>query len=370
MTLILKLYNRFFSEGFKHNLCAALLICGFVSLSQTTNTETTDIVQATNFTVPSSTAFNLLDVNPSQIHRPGYAKDLKLDWVIKDGKIASNIAIEAQPAWLFFYKNTDYDAFSKHNYIEKVLSSVSISAGTAVKDSINSLAWGIKFNLYSEKNPLYDKEYIDSIGNFIADNKLRNKIDSLQLLHDMTEDGIKKKEYAKQLEEYKKEYTSKELVHFKKIEEYKEKYKKDNWNKTIVDLGFGMIYNYVGESLTTPDSLDFRNRGGGIWVSGNIGIGKKILINSMIKYTKISDDEMASFGANIRYGGLNTNFFVEGLYTDSSLDAFKTLSISYGGEMKLKNLLILQFGLRTSYNRNMDFRNFMPIINLNYLLDD
>lgn len=364
MISLLKLTNWFMKRFL---FILAVFINPFGAFAQSTfdSASASALAQSTNFSLPSSVAFNLLDVNPSQVYRPGFAKDFKFDWVIKDNKIVSNIAIEMQPAWLFFYKNTDYTRLLQHNFFQKTLSSLTISVGTAAKDSIRSLAWGVKANLYTGKNPIYDTAYINRIGNFEANKQITAERDSLKFLYDFETDKIKKAALEIAIEQLIQQYAKDSMAHFAAIDKYKEQYEKDNWNVTMVDVGYGRIYNYFSESI---DSLSFISNGSGVWLSGNFGIGKKILINGMVKYTKIKNIDITTAGANIRYGGLNGNFFIEGLYNYSSDNGQKKITIAYGGEFKIRKIIALQVGLRTDYSRDLKFRNLIPIVNFNYLL--
>lgn len=330
--------------------------------------------KATNFTLPSSVAFNLLDANPSQVFRPGFAKDLKLDWVIKDNKIASNIAVEAQPIWLFFMRGTDYNKLSKYNNVQKALSSLTLSLGTASKNNINSLAWGAKINLYAKKNPIYDTNYINTISDFTGRPgtrlaELNSKIGELQFEIDTvggkTVNSDKKTKVTREIDSIRKLITKDSTVHFGEIAKTIAEYEKDNWNSTLIDLGYGRVYNYLSQSF---DSLSFQSNGSGLWLSGNVGFGKHILINGMLKYTTLSGKNITTTGANFRYGNINTNFFVEGLYNFSADDNLKKITIAYGGEIKIRNMAALQFGLRTDYTKDFKLKNLIPLINFNYLL--
>lgn len=334
------------------------------TLSEATSA-TDKSVKATNFSVPSSAAFNLLEINPSQVHRPGFARDFKFDWLVKDNNLVSNIAIEAQPLWLFFYKNTDYQELKDQNLFQRSLSSLSLSVGTASKDSLRSIAWGAKINLYAAKNPIYDTDYINMIGNFFTNSAVENEFLRLRVAYDLEPDQRKKDSLLREVNLLRAAYIEDSLQHFRAIDKYKEQWEKDNWNSTIIDLGYGRIYNYLSESI---DSLSFDNQGGGVWISGNFGIGKKVLINGMVKYSKIAKNNVTTIGANFRYGGLNTNFFVEGLYNAASNDNLERFTIAYGGDIKFKTFA-LQFGLRTDYNKEFSFKNLIPVVNFNYLLN-
>lgn len=321
-------------------------------------------IKATNFSVPSSVAFTLLDVNPSQVNRPGFSKDFKFDWLVKDNKIVSNLAVETQPLWLFFYKNTSYQDLIKKKWFGKMLSSLSVSVGTSSKDSIHSLAWGAKVNLYSAKNPIYNEEYIKKIGQFFTNTPLENEYYRLKTKCRLETDEAAKNECQSQLDSLGKLYQKELEVYLKSQDGYIEQYEKDNWNSTIIDLGFGKVYNYLSESI---DSLTFSNQGGGVWISGNFGIGKKILINGMVKYSEIRKNSFTTIGANFRYGGLNANFFIEGLYNATNNDNLNKITIAYGGDIRFKTFA-LQFGLRTDYTNDFNLKNLVPVVNFNYLL--
>jgi hypothetical protein len=349
------------------SLCLIIIFSSSKVFGQPTNEtkKVTNLVQSTNFSLPSSIAFNLLDINPSQVYRPGFSKDFKFDWVVKDNKIASNLAIEAQPAWLFFYNNTPYDKFSKHTYLEKIFSSLTISIGTSTKDIIHSLAWGAKVNLYAKKNPIYDTLYIRVIGNFEANEIVSVERERLIFLIDYAQNLEEEKEFRETLDSLNTVYSKDSLDHFAAIDKFKEQYEKDNWNSTIIDMGYGRVYNYLSQSI---DSLSFQNSGSGLWISANFGIGSKILINGMFKLSNIARNDITTVGANFRYGGLNSNFFIEGLYNNISNDNLKNITIAYGGEFKINNSIALQFGLRTDYTKDFKFKNLIPIVNFNYLL--
>lgn len=349
----------------------ALLLAGLCFLSassqRTPASEATDnSVKTTNFSVPSSVAFNLLGVNPSAVHRPGFARDFKFDWLVKDNKIISNLAVEAQPLWLFFYKNTDYQKLSRQNAAARILSSLTLSLGTAAKDSLRSLAWGAKVNLYAAKNPIYDTAYIARVGQFFTNSALENQVFAKQFECDNTSlTTAQKARCQKELDSLKKEYNKELEANLADVEKYKEQYQKENWNTTIIDLGFGKIYNYLS---TTLDSLSFSDGGEGAWLSGSFGIGKKVLVNAMVKYTALAKNKVATLGANIRYGGVGANFFVEGLYQTAAAANAKNITIAYGGDIRFKTFT-LQFGLRTDYTKDLTFRYLIPIVNFNYLMN-
>src|SRR5579872_6162520 len=60
-----------------------------------------------DLSIPSTPAFTLLDENPSKINKVGFMRDFKIDWVLKDGKVPSNMAIELAPLWLLYFSKQE-----------------------------------------------------------------------------------------------------------------------------------------------------------------------------------------------------------------------------------------------------------------------
>lgn len=326
------------------------------------NETVTDTAEATNFSIPSSPAFVLLDVNPSKVNRPGSLRDFKFDWILKGDGLAPDIAIEFQPISLIFFNKVNYADYQKQ-WIKRVLSTLNISVGTAKKDDIQSIAYSLKITLINNGDPLSRKNtsYINEIKTLISDTEkkllLRRAAISNALKYNTNLAADEKVKY----EEEKKYLESKiaiiEELDEKELKKIKAKHEKDQWNATVVDVGFGQIFNYTGDTL---DTLKFEGRGIGLWVNGCTGIGKRAIISGLFKYIRIDKEDQYFGGINLRYGSSKFNFFIEGIY--ERVQSVDKNTIAYGGSYKISSDLLLEFGLRTEYNKDFKFKNLKPIV--------
>jgi hypothetical protein len=90
-------------------------------------------------------------------------------------------------------------------------------------------------------------------------------------------------------------------------------------------------------------------------------------------------------GLNIRYGSVRYSFFIEGFYTrsksavaildlngfDTGNDAFVTserIVLAYGGDLRLGNNVLLNYGIRTTVDKRLSFRGMVPIASVTCLM--
>lgn len=345
-----------------------LLLVSLNSFGQSEEEEK-KIVEATDFSVPSAPAFILLDATPAQINKPAFAKDFKFDWVFKDNKLAPNIAMEIQPVWMLFYKKTSLTEYQSQDWLPRQLSTLSFSLGTAKKDSVQSLAWAFRVNLFRARkaDPMLDTNYINSLREIIADSEYEKKInieiESVKAMIDANEDPAKKEKLIKRLDELKQILEREDDRKKNKYKEKKKEYQEQNWNATLVDIGFGKSYNYFGEEL---DELKFESRKSGIWINGCYNFGtSNFLVSGLYKY--LGGDTTTNYaGINLRYGSSRVNFFAEFVFEKNGNE--KRRNIAYGGDFRLNDLVMIQFGLRTVYDKSFTLRSLKPIVNLNWLL--
>lgn len=352
------------------------LFCGRASFAQVTEEEVKDekaskIASATDFSVPSSPAFILLDATPAKVNKPSFARDFKLDWIFNGTGIAPNIAIEAQPIWLFGFKNKSYSEYQRTAWVLKQLSTLSISVGTVKKDTIQSLAWGAKLNIFREKrgDPMENREYIDGLKELISFSphekalllRLNNYKDEL---NDLPDDSISRRaaledKIAVVEDELKQMGEESE----KEIKAKKKAFADHNWNASMIDIGYGNVYNYFGESI---DKLALQQHYSGIWLNASYNFGSdKVLLSGLYKYQG-GDSAVHYIGGNIRYGNSKINAFVE--YVHETKSEVRRNTIAYGGDFKVSDQLLVQFGLRTEYNKEFTLRSLVPLVNLNWLL--
>lgn len=337
-------------------------------LSQVTFNSEDEIVKATDFSIPSSPAFSLLDINPEKINKPGFARDFKLDWFINDYNLRPDIAFEAQPIWLFFYDDIGYNDFKEQKWYMHSLSSLNISLGTVNRDTINSLAYSIKITLFREKkgDPMLNQAYIDKIKPMITqeENQLWFEKSGLEDELSSINDNDRIKEINKRIKEIETLLAVIDEKRNKAIENAEKEFNKTYWNANVLDIGFGQVFDYNNSAL---DSLDFDSKKHAIWLNGSLGFGKRILISGLYRQYFTSDFNDFLLGANFRYGRSNLNFFVEYAYEKISENGTNT--IGYGGEYKMNNNIQLQFGVRTEYNDDFNLNKLIPMVNINWIMD-
>lgn len=325
-----------------------------------------DIPSPTSFSIPSSPAFDLLGVSPSKVNKPGFLKDFKIDWLINKNSLAPDIAIDVQPVWLIFFKKIDRNSYLNTGYALKQLSTLSLSVANTKKDSINSIAFSVKVNLYREYDPIADYELIKKLN---PDDDIKTK-DILKLKTEIEaqllfgSSDIQKDSLEKELKKYEEmlKYLDDEAK--AEAKKYSETLEKKNWNKASIDIGYGRIENYLSGNL---DSLNFFNGGNGLWISGAFGVGEEILLSGMGKYIRMNSIDSYFAGANFRYGSSDFNFFIEYVY--ESQNKVNSSIISYGGDYRLNKNLLIQFGLSTTYSKDLILKNLKPIINASWVFD-
>jgi hypothetical protein len=303
------------------------------------------ILEATNFSVPTSGAFDLLGISPTEVHRPGLTRDIKLDWVINENRLSPNIAIEAQPFWLLFNRNTSLAEY-KSSWLNQFLSRINVSLGNNSSDSTRAIAYAVKVNLFTAKDPILDEDLVGEIAKSTTLTELE-----MQLLLDP-----ENKELQKKVEDETERSK-------KKASEALKKWEKQYWNASLLEVGMGQVFNYNSDRL---DSLSFTNKGYGIWLAGVTGIGKHLMLNAMIKYSKIGEEEIFEYGGNVRYGSSKVNLFFEVLKDNQNDGNF---NIAYGVDYRLPNNLVIQASLKTRYDDNFKFNRLLPVIDLNYLMN-
>jgi hypothetical protein len=370
--------------------CLALLAVALPALLVAQ--DSTQVVTATDLTIPSSPAFVLLDVNPANVTRPGFTKDFKLDLLVKDGNILSNLAIEAKPIWILLYSDVDLPAYQGRGDLERALSTLSVSVGTAEKNDQKKLAWSAKMTLL-RKDPLLDQSYISSVGDVLNISKeeaqlrigMQVRISQIErerrkvikeinaLSGDSSTNAAKLEELEARRDSLQSCKTSEERTFEKQVGELQSSkserlkavtraYSQKHWNADAVDIGFGELYTY---DSSTIDSLKLKNQGFGVWLSFGTGLGtRNWLLCGLLKGIEIDDRLSQLYGVNIRYGGSTIDFFAEFIYEKN--DQIKKYTLAYGGEYRLDANRSIEFGLRTGLDKNVNLRSLTPVVKLNW----
>jgi hypothetical protein len=356
-----------------------------------------DEVQNVEMSIPSSPAFAMLGVNPEVVLRPSDLRSFKVDWRIKNYNLAPDLALEAQPLWHLYYKKRPLEEYARAGDFAKKLSTLSLSLGTAKIDGVNHAAYALKMNLYSENDPITDQALIEDLmaerDALLAE--LQVEIDSVLINRDLAETSEERRQLQEELQAL---YYQKQNITLEVRQKYRsviEEYQYENWNRTMLDAAFGMVYTYNNTGL---DSLTVKRAGMSFWLNGSLGIGKHGLLTGIFKYTKIIDSSNQLLGISYRHGNPKFNFFMEvayerlGNFFDPTQDAVfaeeeffadnyaedlgsgwlnfnnegsrNQYTVAYGGDFKLSRNILLNFALRTQFTNQLKMERLLPVANV------
>jgi hypothetical protein len=363
-----------------------------------------------DFTIPAAPAYQLLDANASLVGRASVTRDFKVDWSLKSYRLAPNLALEMQPVWLVTYnKNNDVSRYRKAGYLMRTLSTLSASAGTLDgNDSTRFFSYALKLNLYRSHDPLLDEQlYNDYQSSYeIALNTQRAELDSLlrdrkKMESTPERDSLDATILRKENELYQFRKTFRDQLK-QRQDEYRAKY----WNASYVDIAWGRAFSFNPKLADRIDSLSLDNTGNAVWINASFGIGRRWLISGMFRTINkqgllrasaldsltgspvITTNKKDLFdfatGLNIRYGSVRYSFFIEGFLTrnrnvaatmenglDSGNDILVTeerLILAYGGDLRLGNNVLLNYGIRTTINKSLKFGGMVPIASVTCLM--
>jgi hypothetical protein len=363
-----------------------------------------------DFTIPAAPAYQLLDANASLVGRASVTRDFKVDWSLKSYRLAPNLALEMQPVWLVTYnKNNDVSRYRKAGYLMRTLSTLSASAGTLDgNDSTRFFSYALKLNLYRSHDPLLDEQlYNDYQSSYeIALNTQRAELDSLlrdrkKMESTPERDSLDATILRKENELYQFRKTFRDQLK-QRQDEYRAKY----WNASYVDIAWGRAFSFNPKLADRIDSLSLKNTGNAVWINASFGIGRRWLVSGMVRTINkqgllrstvtdsltgspvINTDSKQLFdfatGLNIRYGSVRYSFFIEGFLTrnkniaavlenglDSGNDLLVTeerLILAYGGDLRLGNNVLLNYGIRTTINKSLKFGGMVPIASVTCLM--
>ncbi len=368
-----------------------LLILFIVSTSSTISQVDPEKIKATVFSIPESPAFVLLGTNPTNVIRPGFVKDLKLDYILKEGKLVSDLAIDAKPLWLLIYDKYSLEDYRSLTPFARTLSTLNLALGTAEKGGQKKFSWSMTMTIL-RKDPMCDTSYQNNLNKVLeitpADEdylfslsskisklnrrieKIKNDPDSVKIMLDLLSE---RDNYQKLKDGYSK---SNQDLKTKKLEEVNMKYMNEHLGDPTFQIGYGNVYNYDNPVL---DSLNFKNSGWGLWFQGSWGFElfdmffannkskeHTVLLSGMGRYLKISSLNSQFYGFNIRYGSAKTNLFGELSYEKTGDN--ESYTITYGGELRIDATKSILFGLKNLYTDKFNTKSLIPAIKLNWIL--
>ncbi|NND09268.1 MAG: hypothetical protein HKN87_23090 [Saprospiraceae bacterium] len=356
-----------------------------------------DIVRKSEFMIPSTPAFALLGVTPEMVTRPGTVQDFKVDWRLKNYNLAPDLALEAQPLWFLYFDRKGLDAYRKATPFVKTLSTLSLSFGTAKMDGLNHFAYGVKMNLYRERDPVSDPVLLQEMAVELAqmEEPLKLNLEQLQTELDSTQNREDRILMREQIFDVKRQLNDVRRAQKLKLIETQQNYMQENWNSDMLDVAFGKVSTFNN----ALDSLNIESAGYGFWLNGAKGLGRNGLLTGIFKIRQVGENTDLMVGASYRFGGARFSFYGELVYeslrslsengfADDELFAGKysedlgngwarfnealvgvsRWNLTYGGDFRLSNGILLNFSLRTKLDETLKFRKLLPVANVTCLM--
>jgi hypothetical protein len=367
-----------------HCLLGCLLL---VALNATAQRTASTVAKTTEFSIPTSPAFDLLAVNPSQISRPNNIRDFKVDWSFRSWRLKPNIAIQAQPVWEAVYNRPDLSRYRKASPLMKTLSTLDVSAGTIEDDVQNRRAsLAVKMNLYRQHDPLRDMKLFVGIDTAFAKRSDAQHAELQRLKHQRRQPGIdllQKTALSVKIDSMRQLIDIDAKAQKERIQAVANTYVASYWNAAHLDVAWGKVFSYQNASL---DSLSLRGRATAIWVNGSVGVGKKILLTGVVKYlmqeridSLNTQGNLFTGGVGVRYGTPKFNFFTEVLYASAdapqglaapglNLIQVERLSVTYGGDWRINHNVLLSYGVRVDYAIGFKFKNILPVAGVSCMM--
>lgn len=364
------------------------------------------LARATDYSIPSVPALAFLDASPSTVHTPHFPRDLRVDWLIQDGQLASDLAIEAAPIWLFAFDEISAPEYRVLSSASRMLSTFNVSVATTRKGQHRLLALAGKVTVYQSSDPVADTSYTNRLSRALsftrAQTQAQNTIDEIVLrafedtsltesqrqavdaLGDMAtqfgefdpssvskysrlsasgKQGITS--YVNQLRDAHETMKDITDVTVQRLRSIRQAYEREHWNDTRVDVAAGRRYMFSstvdGQHL---DRLSLNTSSWGLWVNGATGFDtQNWLFSGLVRAFNRADGRNYFAGGNLRYGDDDANVFVEYAHRwgDHSVDHL----VAYGGSISLTPRLNVQFGLRSRFDGAVVLRGLSPTMKLN-----
>jgi hypothetical protein len=296
--------------------------------------------------------------------------------------------LQTQPIWELLYNRPNLERYRKASRFMKTLSGVDFSAGTIEDDNLRRrLSWAVKVNLYCQRDPLSDRALYRSLDSTYlkAEKAIENKLKVAQKAKQKAKTEEQRDSIVTVLDNLGAQLDQIRTRQKDEIQLVAKNYLSKFWNTSLVDVSFGKVYSYENDSLK---NLKLSNEGFALWINACVGIGKKVLISSVAKCSLMNlstkDEQgnlvqrprtLLSAGLNVRYGTPKFNFFVEGLYSNAdkantiensaiNITQLNYFSISYGGDWRINRNIVLSYGVRTDYNKDLQFKNLIPVASI------
>lgn len=344
-----------------------------------------DLVEP-EFTIPPSAAFEMLGAFPAQIMTPTNIKDFKVDWSFQSWRLNPNLAIQAQPIWELLYNRPSLEKYRRASNFMRTLATLDLSAGTTIDNENNRrVAIALKCNLYRAIDPLMDSKLFKQLDKEyrIQSNPMARELNRLNVKLDNTKDENQKLELQDKIDSLSNELYLAEKIQKQKIQEELSAIQKKNWNSTSLEISAGRAFTFLETSGL--DSLDLIGSAWVVWLSGSLGIGRKMLISSLLRYTNSEHDDATlsqnSFtgGINFRYGGWKYSFFSEFIFSETNnkilfqdlslnITQLSRFSTAIGGDWKISRNVLLSYGVRVNLFEDLKIQSIKPTAGISCMM--
>lgn len=357
-----------------------------------------DVLDKSEYIIPSAPAFALLGVTPELVNRPGVVRDFKVDWRIKNYEIAPDFALEAQPVWLFHFNKKGLLHYAQSSPLMQTLSTTSISLGTAKLDGVNHFSYALKMTLYREKDPLKDKALMTEIFLEEAESKREIEANLVELRAELarTKDKSERKNIRRQIDFFMLQKRDRQLRIQDRMRTIADRHAADNWNASALDIAYGRVFTFNNNAA---DATYINQAGSAFWVNGALRLGRRGVLGGIVKLKRVGGLSESMFGANVRYGGGKFSFYTEvvsesafernaemlspedpfsdkfskdlGISWIAPIDQVekeRTITIAYGGDFRLSRGILLNFALRTQFQNDFSFNKLIPVANVTCLM--
>lgn len=376
-------------------------------------------VSPKELTISPSPIFDLMGATPSQVTRMADIKDFKVDWSLKYG-VNPNLAIQSQPFWEFFYNRKDLSRYQNAPGFMRKLASIDLSFGSIQdEDSYRRIGGAVKVNVYRQKDPLMAKELYGDIGVRYKREKedLELQLKEVKAKLDTTKNILDKPALRLHIKSIEDQLNGQNSKRMSEINERAKIFVDEYWNASSLDFAFGKMHTFKSDSTGTFGmKRNNRSTGMGVWLIGNLGLGKKFLLTGLVRSFRyneqldfevedkstgtktaqkaIAKNSVLSTGINLRYGGSIYTFFIEMLYEykklntpDEVLNKFYTKPVNaeivgsslkwdeihpntftFGGDWRLSRSVIINYGMRSIFDNKWKFKAFAPVATISCMM--
>ncbi len=394
--------------------------------------ESFNIPKPTELVIPASPAYQMLDANTALVNAPGAIRDFKVDWSFKTYRLSPNLSIEAQPVYSILYNRPTPEKYQKAGRLLQTLSTLSISAGSLdLNDSIRLFAAAGKITVWRSFDPLRSGvDFKDVIDEYYQQQAMLDmQLSELRNQYKNATDRLQKDSLDNLIFQTHTQVDELKATQKNKIIERQKLMNARYWNSGAIDVAIGRSYSFNKNLSERVDSVKLKNLGISAWVNASFGIGRYILISTLVRGDRVNieladsgktvlqdifidpfsgdstlterdslfvnfneaERNILAIGFNIRFGTPRYNFFMEAFMTKSQIFTFQDAQwedapengnkgrrklselkeeyiIAFGGEWRISKNVLLSYGIRSTIDKNYNFKNLIPLASITCLM--